>query len=108
MLFRSADRDVLGSGREVTFFGERTRLPAGPVELALRTGAALVPTYVLRTRRERVRLIVEEPLVLPSTGEREADVTSGHRVLAEALERGIRRAPGQWLPLEPVWRGLPY
>ena len=41
-----ADRDVTGTGVAVEFFGERTRLPAGPAVLALRTGAPLIPAAV--------------------------------------------------------------
>ncbi|HLG91794.1 MAG TPA: phosphatidylinositol mannoside acyltransferase, partial [Acidimicrobiales bacterium] len=39
-----ADRDLTGTGVEVEFFGEVTTLPAGPAALALRTGAALLPS----------------------------------------------------------------
>src|SRR5262249_33518118 len=41
-----ADRDLSGSGVEVTFFGARTTMPPGCALLALRTGA---PLYVLDT-----------------------------------------------------------
>ena len=36
-----ADRDLSARGIEVNFFGGRTRMPAGPALLALRTGAPL-------------------------------------------------------------------
>src|SRR5690349_16643826 len=36
-----ADRDLSARGVEVTFFGGRTRMPAGPALLALRTGSPL-------------------------------------------------------------------
>ena len=36
-----ADRDLSARGIEVEFFGGRTRMPAGPALLALRTGAPL-------------------------------------------------------------------
>ncbi|GAA3382874.1 phosphatidylinositol mannoside acyltransferase [Cryptosporangium minutisporangium] len=36
-----ADRDLSARGVEVDFFGERTKMPAGPAVLALRTGAPL-------------------------------------------------------------------
>lgn len=39
-----SDRDLTGGGIPVQFFGETTTLPAGPATLALRTGAALLPT----------------------------------------------------------------
>ena len=40
-----ADRDLTRSGVEVDFFGEPTRMPAGPAKLAIATGAALLPTH---------------------------------------------------------------
>lgn len=40
------DRDIAGGGIEVTFFDECTTLPGGPALMALRTGAALLPTAV--------------------------------------------------------------
>ena len=44
MLCLLADRDLTPSGVPVTFFGARATMPAGPAALALRTGAALIPT----------------------------------------------------------------
>lgn len=100
-----ADRDVTGSGRAVTFFGERARLPVGVVELALRTGAPVIPAFVLR-EGDRLRLAIDPPLALPRSGDREGDLAAGMRLLAAALEAGIRRAPDQWFALSPVWSGL--
>lgn len=101
-----ADRDLHGTGRPVAFFGERARLPTGVIELALRTQAAVVPACVLRTPGDRLLLVVAPPLALPRSGDREADVAAGMRLLAAALEAGIRRAPEQWFVLTPVWSGL--
>lgn len=108
------DRDVAESGLAVPFFGERALLPPGPVELAMRTGAALVPAFVLRDGPARYRAVVLPPLMLPSPrhgeqgerGERAAEVAAGMRQVARALETGIRLAPEQWFPLQPVWAGL--
>ncbi len=41
-----SDRDLVGNGVEVEFFGERTTLPGGAATLALRTGAVLLPVMV--------------------------------------------------------------
>ena len=41
-----SDRDLVGNGIEVEFFGERTTLPGGAATLALRTGAVLLPVVV--------------------------------------------------------------
>ena len=40
-----ADRDLTRNGVQVDFFGEPTRMPAGPARLAIETGAALLPTH---------------------------------------------------------------
>jgi KDO2-lipid IV(A) lauroyltransferase len=106
VLLLLADRDVLGNGRPVAFFGERAKLPTGPVELALRTQLPLLPVTVLRTGADRVRIVVDAPIVLSRSGNREADVAAGMLRLAGALEVSIQRAPDQWFALSPVWSGL--
>ena len=40
-----AERDLTRTGVEVDFFGEPTRMPAGPAKLAIATGAALLPSH---------------------------------------------------------------
>lgn len=100
-----ADRDIQGSGRPVPFFGERALLPSGAVELALRTGAALVPGFATRTPRGyRVRF--HPALDLQRSDDREADIERGMLAVAAALEHGIATAPDQWFALQPVWSGL--
>jgi lauroyl/myristoyl acyltransferase len=99
------DRDIQGTGISVPFFGERTSLPAGPVQLALRTNAALVPTFVLREGAERYRVVFHAPLRLEHSGNRETDLTAGMRQVASALERGIAAATDQWFALHAVWSG---
>ena len=102
-----ADRDVLGTGRPYAFFGERTLMPTGPVELSRRTGAPIFAVWVLREREAGRYHLVVRPVPLPAaTGDRSADVDSGMRTLIAEIEDGIRRAPGQWFPLVPIWSGL--
>ena len=47
-----ADRDLTRSGVQVDFFGEPTRMPAGPAKLAIETGAALLPTHCYEHTRQ--------------------------------------------------------
>ena len=44
-----ADRDLSARGVQVDFFGEPTRMPAGPAMLAAVTGAAFCPTHIYNT-----------------------------------------------------------
>jgi phosphatidylinositol dimannoside acyltransferase len=96
------DRDLTGDGIEVTFFGERTRLPAGPATLALRTGAPLLPCCVLFEGDHR-RGIVCPPLDTGRRGSMREDVQRITQDMADALAGLIRRAPEQWHVFQPNW-----
>jgi KDO2-lipid IV(A) lauroyltransferase len=96
------DRDLDGGGVEVELFGERTTLPAGPVTLALRTGAPVLPTAVYFEGRGH-RGVIRPPLELTRTGDLRADVARGTQLLADALAELIARAPDQWHVLQPNW-----
>ena len=96
------DRDIDGTGVEVDFFGERTTLPGGPVTLALRTGAAVLPTAVYFDG-DGHRGVINPPLRLERTGSLRDDVARGTQQLAHALEVMIAEAPEQWHVLQPNW-----
>jgi KDO2-lipid IV(A) lauroyltransferase len=99
------DRLVGGAAAtEVEFFGEQTVLPAGPVTLALRTGATLLPcaVYFGRGVDEHVAA-VRPPLQLRRQGRLRDDVQAWTQVLAREFEYLIRRAPTQWHLMQPNW-----
>ena len=97
------DRDIEGTGVEVEFFGERTTLPAGPATLALRTGAALLPTAVYFEGDGHFAR-VEAPLVVERSGGRlRDDIVRVTQQIATALEGLIARAPDQWHLQQPNW-----
>jgi phosphatidylinositol dimannoside acyltransferase len=96
------DRDIGGTGIEVEFFGERTTLPAGPATLALRSGAAILPTAVYFTG-ERHLVFVRPPIDLERTSSLRADVARVTQAMAGELEQLIRRAPEQWHLMQPNW-----
>ena len=87
----------------MTFFGERTTLPAGPVTLGLRSGAPVLPTAVYFDGSDRHRGRVEPPLPLERRGRLRDDVVAGTQALAEALEGLIAEAPEQWHLMQPNW-----
>jgi lauroyl/myristoyl acyltransferase len=97
------DRDLQGTGVEVDFFGERTTLPSGPATLALRTGAALLPTAVYFEGRHGHRGVIRPPIACERTGSFRQDVARITQALAHALEDFVRAAPEQWHLLQPNW-----
>lgn len=98
-----ADRDLTGRGVEVEYFGERTTIPAGPVALAERTGAALIPVGAYFKEGRGHRFVVHPPLVIPDAPTREERVALGAQRCAEVFEEIIRVAPHQWHLFVPNW-----
>ena len=97
------DRDIAGNGVEVEFFGEKTTLPGGPAMLALRGGAALLPTAVYSGPGRGHTAVIMRPLSTERTGQLREDVTRVTQALAHDLESLIRRAPEQWYLFQPNW-----
>ena len=103
-----SDRNIGGGGVDVEFFGERTKLPAGPATLALRTGAPILPVAVYFTRRvDGHQGLVRPPLAAERRGSLREDVSRITQYLADELEHLIRRAPEQWHLFQPNWPSDP-
>lgn len=98
------DRDVDGSGVPMQFFGDEARIPLGAVDLALRTGADLIPAWVWRIEGYRFRARIGPPLELARTGDHDRDVRANAQRLLALFEGNLRSDPGQWAVLEPIWR----
>jgi phosphatidylinositol dimannoside acyltransferase len=102
MVAMAIDRDLTGTGEPLAFFGAPARIPVGVVEVAIRTGAAVVPVVLLREHEEAIGQCYPEVRYDPAA-ERGAEV---RRVASEVLrvfERVIREHPDQWHVLDALW-----
>lgn len=103
----AADRDVVGNGREVRFFGHPARVPDGPASLALLTGAPVVAGTLRRTGPDRFAARVERVPWTP-TGDRETDVATLTQRITDVLADHIAQAPEQWWgAFQQIWPDLP-
>ncbi len=98
------DRDIEGPRQLLPFCGQETFMPTGPMEVALRTGAAVIPSFSRRRDRYIIEAYMEEPLILEPSGDFETDVRTGTLRFLERFERRLRADPGQWAVLEAVWQ----
>ncbi|GAA2370723.1 phosphatidylinositol mannoside acyltransferase [Dactylosporangium salmoneum] len=103
-----ADRDLTPRGVDVEFFGGRTRMPAGPALLALRTGA---PLYVVNMWFEpdaaagHLHGPVEMPA--PDEGSLDARMRIVTQRVADLFAVGIARHPEDWHMLQRFWLDEP-
>ncbi|WP_405165466.1 phosphatidylinositol mannoside acyltransferase [Nocardia sp. NBC_01499] len=93
------ERDLTGRGVPVTFFGERTWLPAGAAKLAIETGAPLLPVHTWFTDdgAEGWGMKVYEPIDV-SRG-----VAAATQALADRFAANIAAHPADWHMLQPQW-----
>jgi phosphatidylinositol dimannoside acyltransferase len=92
-----AERDLTRSGVEVDFFGEPTRMPAGPAKLAIETGAALLPAHCWFEDNGWGSWI--QPPLDCSSG----DIGAITQALADQFTKNIAAHPADWHMLQPQW-----
>ncbi|WP_405944952.1 phosphatidylinositol mannoside acyltransferase [Streptomyces sp. NBC_00932] len=98
-----ADRDLSASGVEVQFFGEATRMPAGPALLAQQTGALLLPVTLWYDGSPVMRGRVHPPVDVPASGTRPEKTSVMAQALADAFATGIAEHPEDWHMLQRLW-----
>ncbi|MEN0140109.1 MAG: phosphatidylinositol mannoside acyltransferase [Rhodococcus sp. (in: high G+C Gram-positive bacteria)] len=90
------ERDLAKKGVPVTFFGEPTRMPAGPAKLAIDTGAPLLPVHCWFTDGGW-GFRIDPPI--DTTG----GVAAATQALADRFEVNIAAHPEDWHMLQPLW-----
>ena len=81
---------------ETTLFGQPVRTARGFVSLALRTGAAVVPVYLVRGGEGRLQLVIEPEMEMVRSGDLGADLAANTGRIMSLLEELVLRYPDQW------------
>ncbi|MEV0482364.1 phosphatidylinositol mannoside acyltransferase [Streptomyces sp. NPDC050508] len=98
-----AERDLSASGVEVKFFGEATRMPAGPALLAQQTGALLLPVTLWYDDSPVMQGRIHPPVEVPESGDRAEKTSVMTQALADAFATGIADHPEDWHMLQRLW-----
>lgn len=104
-VFLVADRDLTAAGIPVRFFGEDTRMPAGPAALARATGATLLSAstwYEGSCLRVRISAPVEVSAAPGQAGRTEA-IAATTQALADHFAESIAEHPQDWHMLARLW-----
>jgi KDO2-lipid IV(A) lauroyltransferase len=94
------------SGVFVEFFG---RLASTTPAIAMAARVSRAPVYVVAAVREKqgLRMLVEGPVPMRHTDDRDDDVRENMASLTSLVERLIRQYPEQWLWLHRRWKVTP-
>lgn len=101
------DQDTKVKTVFVDFFGMPAATPVGATVLALKTGAAVVPTYIYlgEDQLQHMHILPEIPMTV--TGDEEHDVAFNTQVLTNFIEEQIRNHPDQWVWMHERWKTQP-
>lgn len=103
------DRDFSNRGILTLFFGKEAMMPRGPSVLSYRTGAAIVPCFILRNPDDTFSFTFEKPIFPNAEGEEgeEGDEEIVVRLIMKkylpVMEYYISRHPGQWHVFREFW-----
>ena len=93
-----------GGGVYVDFFGWMVPTFKGPIVLALRTGAAVLPVFIVREAGDRHRIIIDPPMDLKLIGDKDKNIFTNLSRLSKIVESHIREYPDQWWWIHRRWR----
>jgi KDO2-lipid IV(A) lauroyltransferase len=96
------------NGVAAPFFGRLTHTAPAPSRLAIRFGTVLQPMSVQRIKGARFRAVVHEPIHLPRTGDRAADIAAGVRAINAFVEARVRERPAEWFWVHKRWANAVY
>ncbi len=97
-----------GLGVFVKFFGLEASTNVGIARLALRTGAPVIPAFILRQGRSARHVVHVLPFIdAVDTGNPAEDVRCNTERFSAVFEEMVRRYPEQWLWMHKRWKTRP-
>jgi lauroyl/myristoyl acyltransferase len=105
MVITAIDRDIIGTGHELQFFGRPAPIPLGTAAIALKLGTPLLPVCVYRMADDTYMAEAAPHVIAESTGDKRADEIRVTQELLRHIEGFIRRHPEQWHVPHRIWPG---
>lgn len=107
LLFIQLDQNFGTAGVFVKFFGRDAATATGPVVLALRTEAPIVPLFIVRGPDNRHRIIIEKPLEIEKKDTQEETLRFNIQKITSVIESYIRKYPQEWGWIHRRWKSRP-
>lgn len=104
-----ADQNTAGEdGLFVDVFGVPAAASKGVAQIAMKTGAAVIPGFAFWNPKARQFVLrFAAPLEMRDSGDRDADLAENTQRCQTAIEQGVRAYPDQWLWIHRRWKRRP-
>jgi len=107
LIFIPIDQNFGTGGVFVNFFGKKAATATGPVVLAQRAKAALIPCFIIRQPGDRHKIIFEPELELEEGKNPQDTVLLNIQRLTDIIEAYIRKYPAEWGWIHRRWKSKP-
>ena len=104
ILYLIADEQQRRGGLPVPFFGQIAYTPPGPAIFSFKTGAIILPMFVLREDETKRTLVIGNPIEIERTGDEKKDIERLTAKFTKVIEETIRQYPHQWAWLNRRWK----
>jgi len=107
LIFIPIDQNFGTAGVFVDFFGQKAATATGPVILAQRTQAALIPCFIIRQPDDTHKIIFEPALELKEGKDAQDTILINIQRLTGIIETYIRKYPVEWGWIHRRWKSKP-
>lgn len=104
ILYLIADEQKRRGGFPVSFFGQTAYTPPGPAIFSLKTGAPILPMFVVREKGIPQTLFIGSPIEIERTSDEKKDTERLIAKFTKVIEDSIRQYPSQWSWLNRRWK----
>jgi KDO2-lipid IV(A) lauroyltransferase len=95
------------AGVFVEFFGQQAATATGPIVFAQRTGAVLLPMFVIRQKDDQHRIIIEPPMILEESPDNDQMIYKNVVKITKLIEQYVRKYPHEWGWMHRRWKSKP-
>jgi KDO2-lipid IV(A) lauroyltransferase len=107
LLFIQLDQNFGTKGIFVDFFGKKAATATGPVVLALRAKAAILPCFILHNSNHTYRIIFEPEYEIKFAKTLDETILLNIQALTGIIESYIRNYPEEWSWIHRRWKSRP-
>ena len=107
IVFLITDENRRHGGVFVDFFNHKASTAPGAAVLSLRTGAPIVPIFMVRHDDQSHTLIIEPELPVPATQDKQEAIIEITQQFTTRIETHIRAYPSQWFWAQKRWQTRP-
>ena len=104
VLVVAMDQDTRSTAAGVEFFGVVVPTASRPVQMAMETGAQVIPIYMKRHGWLKHEIIIEEPIPLSENADDDAAVAKNLKLVNEFIERVVLENPRDWWWVHRRWK----